>query len=435
MKNRLNPVIYLLLAIILNLTSNLKAFSIFPEVVGSDNTDSITLTFETFDTTSLPLAANPDSLKILRFMPDGSLLDSLGEEASNLHNVREGSYEVRFRGSDTLGTRGRYVIRAYAYIGGQIRGAASAGYYVKDGGWDDLDSTKAFSKAVLDTLEDGYASQTYQSYLDAPISTRSTLTESDNIGIDWLDIENPAAAQVLSSTIISGILGNVKVDTGKIARSVWDDELVSQNLRTVDLSSCGTGSGAYPCSLYVFNSADSSALQGIKVRVMNAEQTATEAVGISNSAGLIVVSLDAAEYRAWAYKAGIEFEGLPDSIDVSAPSSNDTIWGSSFDPGQPVSPELCRVFGRVFDLSGYGISGVTVMARLNKTPIRYDGSIISPFYRTASTDSTGYWYLDLIPSAALEPECEYEIVIYYESGRIARKRVGVPDQASWEFNW
>jgi hypothetical protein len=120
---------------------------------------------------------------------------------------------------------------------------------------------------------------------------------------------------------------------------------------------------------------------------------------------------------------------------VTSPSTNDTIWGSGFDPGEPVAPNLCRVFGWVFDLSGYGISGVTVMARLNKSSVRYNGSMISPFYRMASTDSSGYWYLDLIPSENLEPACEYEIVIYYESGRIARRRVEVPDQASWELGW
>ncbi len=424
-----------LLVIILNMASGLKAFDICPEVVGNIESDSIVLTFETFDTTALPLAANPDSLKILRFGPDGSRLDSLGEDASNVSNIREGSYEVRFRGSDASGSKGRYSIRAYAYIGGQIRGASSGGYYVKEGNWDDLDSTSIYAKAALDTLRDGFASQLNQSNLDAPVSTRSTLTEADNIGINWLDIDNATAAQVFPSTMFGNVLGVVNVDTGSIARSVWDDDLVGQNSRTVDLSSCGSGSGAYACSLYVFNSADSSALQGIRVRFLNASQTATEAVGTSNSEGLVVASLDAAEYRVWAYKAGIEFASLPDSIEVNSPSAIDTIWGSGFDPGEPVSPNLCRVFGWVFDLSGYGISGVTVMARLNKSSVRYDGSMISPFYRTASTDSTGYWYLDLIPSENLEPVCEYEIVIYYESGRIARRRVEVPDQASWEMGW
>lgn len=369
MSERLKVIIFYILAVLLNAGSNSYALDIFPEVIGNGASDSIVLTFETFDTTALPLAADPDSLKILRFGPDGSLVDSLGEDASNLENSRIGSYEVHFRGSDGSGTKGRYLIRVYAYIGGEVRGAASAGYYVRSGNWDDLDSTKTYARAVLDTLQDGFASQTNQDNLDVPVS------------------------------------------------------------------SCGAGSGAYPCSLYVFNSADSSALQGISVRFMNSGQTATEALGMSNSEGLVVVSLDESVYRIWAYKAGIEFEGLPDSVNMLAPSTADTIWGSSFDPGQPVSPELCRVYGWVFDLSGYGISGVTVMARLNDSPVRHDGSLISPFYRTASSDSTGYWYLDLIPSGNLDPVCEYEIVIYYDSGRIARKSVTVPDQASWELDW
>ncbi|HDS00580.1 MAG TPA: hypothetical protein ENO22_14320 [candidate division Zixibacteria bacterium] len=366
---RLKVIIFCLLPVLLNTASKSYGFDIFPEVVGNGVSDSIILTFETFDTTALPLAADPDSLKILRFGPDGSLVDSLGEDASSLENIRVGSYTVHFRGSDGSGTKGRYLIRVYAYVGDEIRGAASAGYYVKSGNWDDLDSAKLYAKAILDTLQDGFASQTNQANLDVPVS------------------------------------------------------------------SCGAGSGAYPCSLYVFSSADSSALQGISLRFMNSSQTATEAVGLSNSEGLVVASLDEAIYRVWAYKAGIEFEGLPDSVNMLAPSTVDTIWGSGFDPGQPVSPELCRIYGWVFDLSGYAIAGVTVMARLNESPVSHDGSVISPYYRTASTDSTGYWYLDLIPSDNLEPVCEYEIVIYHDSGRIARKSVAVPDQASWELDW
>jgi hypothetical protein len=312
MMRKIKLVFCSLLVLVLNMASGLKAFDIYPEVAGNGEADSITLTFETFDTTALPLAANPDSLKILRFGTDGSRLDSLGEDASNVSNIREGSYEIRFRGSDASGSKGRYSVRVYAYIGGQIRGAASGGYYVKEGSWDDLDSTNIYSRAALDTLQDGFASQINQSNLDAPVSSRSTLTEEDNIGINWLDIDNATAAQVFPSTMFGNLVGIVNVDTGSIARSVWDNDLVGQNSRTVDLSSCGSGSGAYACSLYVFNSADTSALQGITVRFMNASQTATEAVGTSNSEGLVVASLDAAGYRIWAYKAGIEFGSLPD---------------------------------------------------------------------------------------------------------------------------
>jgi hypothetical protein len=386
----LMPGIFLLLILLPLGNAGLSAMEIVPEVVGNGSNDSIVLTFETFDTTSLPVLANPDSLKILRFGPSGNLVDSIGEDGANLLNLRTGSYEAHFRGSDNSASKGRYIIRVYAFKGGQIRGACSSGYYVKENNWDGLDSNRISVEAILDTLNAGFGSQMYQA--------------------------NP--------------------DTAKIARSVWNDNLVAQGERTVDLSACSGGSGAIPCSLYVFSSADSSALQGVRVRFMNEGQNATEALGLSNSNGLVLASLDTAIYKIWAYKSGVEFSEQPFSLTVAEPAANDTIWGSTFNPGDPVSPELCRTYGWVSDLSGNGISGVTVMARIEKSPIRFMGTVISPYFQATSTDSVGYWQLDLLPNSVMDPsDSEYEFEIYYEPGRIARKKVKIPDQASWELDW
>jgi len=424
------------LFLILGIASNLAALDIFPSVVGNGQNDSVVLTFETFDTTASPLPSNPDSLKILHFGPSGEPFDSLGEEDGRVINIRTGSYEVHLKSTDSLANMGRYLVRVYAYKGDQIKGAASGGYYVKGGNWDDLDSTLADVRAILDTLQDGFASQSHQSNLDTTVSSRSTLTSADNIGINWLDIANPTVFQYLPNTYIGGLLSPISVDTEEVARSVWNDDIIAQNLRTVDLSGCQSGGGAYACSLFVFDQSDSSALQGVVVRFMNESQTATEAVAMSDPNGLALVSLDAAKYRVWTYKAGVLFADLPDSVIVAAPSVVDTLWGSRFDPGDPVAAELCRVYGWIYDLSGAGISGVTVAAGINKTPIRYQGMLISPYYRSAVSDSSGYWFLDLYPSASLTPDdLEYEFVIYYESGRIARKKLKVPDLTSWQFNW
>ena len=342
-------IIFLILPLWYN-HGNLYAMDVFPEVVGNKTSDSITLTFETFDTTALPLLANPDSLKILRFDPEGALFDSLGENDGRVNNIREGSYRVRFRGSDGYSTAGDYSVRVYAFVGGQIRGASSCGYYVIENNWDALDTIIKNIKAVRDTLDDGFASQNGQSYLDASISSRSNLTSSDNIGINWQDIDNTGSFQYLPNTILGSVSSMVLVDTAQIARSVWDDDVVAETSRRVDLSLCqGGGAGEYACSLYVFSQTDSAALQGVSVRIMNSDQNATIAVGLSNSSGLVTAYLDSAQYKIWAYKAGVEFADLPDSIVVEAPSTNDTIWGGSFDPGNPSGADLCLVYGWVYD--------------------------------------------------------------------------------------
>jgi len=414
---------------------NCHAVDLFPEVSGNGVGDSIVLLFEVFDTTAVPQLSDPDSLMILQYGPDGSLLASLAENDDNVFNPRTGSYEVHLKSGDGSST-GKYIVRVFAYKGGQIRGAGSRGYYVIDNNWDVLDIADANIAAVLDTLNDGFASQTNQANLDATISSRSILDEEDNIGIDWQDVTNVSAFQIFPNTYMAGLQNPVNVDSARIARSVWNDDIVAQLNRTVDLAACQSGSGAYACSLYVFNAADSSALQGVTLRIMNQSQTATEAVGLSDSEGLIVASLDQAGYIVWPYKSGLSFDPLPDSIEVVAQSLNDTVWASSFDPGQPIEPQLCRVYGWIYDLSGQSLAGVTVSARIHADGLRYGGAAVSPFNRSTVSDSTGFWYLDLLPNQNLgQPVNEYEFVIYYDPGRIVHLRTTVPDLASWELNW
>ncbi len=412
------------------------AVDIVPDLSGNGSSDSVVVFFEVFDTTSLPQLADADSLMILRYGPDGGLVDSLGENSSSVIKPRTGSYEVHLKSSDGSSSAGRYTVRVYAYKGGQIRGASSSGYYVLDCSQSTLDSSALNINSVLDTLNDGFASQTNQENLDIEVSTRSILTADDNIGIDWQDIENINTFQIFPGTYIAGLQNPVNVDTVKIARSVWNDDVVPESERVVDLSGCQSGSGAYACSLYVYDLADSSATQGVTLRIMNQSQTSTLAMGLTDLEGLFVASLDQAMYMVWPYKSGLSFEILPDTIDLAGESLVDTIWASSFDPGDPVSPQLCRVYGRVYDLSGQSLAGVTVSARISDNGLRYNGAAISPYSRSAVSDSTGYWYIDLFPNEVLSPSgSEYEFVIYYDPGRIVRLKTSVPDLASWELNW
>ena len=101
-----------------------------PAYVGSGTGDSVVVTFCTFDTTLYPRLADADSIIALRFGPDNTMVDSLSQTAANLFKVRKGWYEIHYRGSNTAGTLGNYRVYARVKIGGDWRGAASAGYRV-----------------------------------------------------------------------------------------------------------------------------------------------------------------------------------------------------------------------------------------------------------------------------------------------------------------
>jgi hypothetical protein len=330
-----------------------------PAYVGSGTSDSVVVTFCTFDTTLYPRLADADSIIALRFDPDNTMVDSLSQTAANLFKVRKGWYEIHYRGSNTAGTLGSYRVYARVKIGGDWRGAASAGYRVigKDVG-DYFTQLVADADSIKDTL--------------------GLLTE-----------------------------------------------------RTT-----GSGSGAYACTLFVFESTSQAAIQGVFLRALNATETATAAIGETDSNGKQIFSLDAASYHLLPYLTGYSFGSLPQAVTVTAAGVNDTIWGSRFDPGSPPSASLCRVYGYVQSLGAGGLEEVTVTARITKTPLQYNGVVVSPYGVSTGTDSTGYWYLDLIPNGDLQPDdTKYDFTFYYSSGTILRKQVVVPDSASYWLRW
>jgi len=198
------------------------------------------------------------------------------------------------------------------------------------------------------------------------------------------------------------------------------------------------GSGAIPCTLQVamIVPPDTVALQGVFVRAYNADESATAASGTTDADGRVIFILEAATYHVYGYQAGYIFSPQPTVVVVAVAGANDTLWATPFDPGAPATANLCRVYGWLSDLSGGKLSGATVRARVAESPLRFQNVVISPYERAASTDSTGYWYLDLYPSSALTPgSTRYEFEIRLESGAVLRRRITVPDSSSWLLSW
>jgi hypothetical protein len=194
--------------------------------------------------------------------------------------------------------------------------------------------------------------------------------------------------------------------------------------------------GNHLCSLYVLNSADSSAVSKCDIKILNSENNSAEGLWYTSSEGLAVFSLMNGEYNVAPFIPGYSFYGLPISLYIESGPKSDTIWASKFDPGNPQTADLCRVYGWVYSAGYDSLTGVTVQAKVKQSPVRSGSIVISPYEKYTATDSTGYWYLDLIPNAHIIPEgTAYQFTIYYSSGTVVRKEVTVPDQTQWEFSW
>jgi hypothetical protein len=244
------------------------------------------------------------------------------------------------------------------------------------------------------------------------------------IGGDW------RGAASTGYRVIGGDVGNY------FAQLAADDDSIKDTLGLLMSRTTGSGGGAYACTLSVFESTSQTAIQGVFVRALNATETATAGTGNSDSDGRLIFALDAASYHLLPYLTGYVFGSLPQAVTVTAAGVNDTIWANRFDPGSPPVASLCRVYGYVQTLGAGGLGEVVVTARIAKTPLQYNGVVVSPYGVSTGTDSTGYWYLDLIPNGNLQPDdTKYDFTFYYSSGTILRKQVVVPDSASFWLRW
>ncbi len=335
----------LFLFIAISFCSAQAQLSITPAIAGNGTTDSIIVSFCTFDTTFYPTIADADSIIALRFGPNGALVDSLTQSSSAVGHLRSGWYQIHYRAANSESQRGLYRTHVRVKIGGAWRGAATGSYQII----------------------------------------------GDDVGDYFADI---ASAVSLS------------------------------------------GSGAFACTLFVFDAGSTSAIAGAFVRLLNSDETAVAAMGSCDPNGRLLLALDDYEYHAFVHQNGYGQTDIPAPVAVSPAGANDTIWMTRFDPGNAPQSYLCRVYGYVESLDGRGIEGVNVTARIAKSPLLLDGVIISPFALATTTDSTGYWYLDLIPSSELDPDdTRYDITLHYPSGTILRKQVSVPAEMSFWMRW
>ena len=285
----------------------------------------------------------------------------------------------------------------------------------------------------------------------------STLTEDSNVGVDWSDIINPGATAALSGTMISRVLildedfTTIDLDNASVGRLMelgFDLSADDFSSNCFDVShfteaffdsaqgaaeSAGGSEGAFAVTFTAVDTLSGQTVPGVRVALRNLEQTSLLAVGRTDPSGCARFNLDAGELLVVADAPGYLFAPF-DTVEVGAGTSA-TIPGRRFDPGSPASPSLCRVYGIVYGVTGLPEGDIAVSAVLPKGVSRTTELIVSPSTVSTTTDSAGYFYLDLIPSASLDDNPKYELTITRPDGAILRKRIIVPDQASWSLAW
>jgi len=260
---------------------------------------------------------------------------------------------------------------------------------------------------------------------DAAKEVAESTWYADTSGV-WNGAQNRFGYWNAQRQVGSGGGGGGSCDTVPIARYTW-------NYVTRTLTS-GAGSGANSVVIRCKQSSDSTNIAGAQIQVLDSIQNSTIGLLSSDSQGRGFFALNNGTYCVRIYKPGWQFT-VPETLTVNG--NEDVIYYADvFDVGSPPQASLCRVYGWIYDINNQPTVGSKIEASIKSIPLRYQNIIISPYYKTTTTDDEGFWYLDLYPNSALSPsDTKYIFFIYTPSGTILKIETTIPNQGSWELQW
>lgn len=213
-------------------------------------------------------------------------------------------------------------------------------------------------------------------------------------------------------------------------------EIVIDSLAGQEWATSGSaGSGSGTCSLFVLDTSGTDALVNATVTVKSDDQSSTHGILQSESGGKnAVFSLDDADYYVLAVAAGYVISAK--TVTVSG-TTKDTLKGYNIDPGAAGDPDKCRVYGYLKDTKGTALEGAKITMTLTQPgedDLSVSSSQIVGISHTAWTDTSGYWYIDLIPNADLDTSTYYNYTVAVPSGTAVaapkNKPVKVPDSVN-----
>ena len=193
----------------------------------------------------------------------------------------------------------------------------------------------------------------------------------------------------------------------------------------------GGGPGANVINVLVNELATGLPIPDTFVKVTDVTNILTVAKGYTNSSGIFPVGLDDGSYNVILRKAFTEFT-VPESLTVSG-SGTHTYEGSGFSAANPSASGTCVVYGWVIDIGGSPVKNAKVKATETIDSRFNDSNKIVKVTKTASSDSSGYFELELLRSSNLTHEgVKYRINITY-TGFSYEAHILVPDSNTASF--
>jgi hypothetical protein len=344
----------------------------------------------------------------------------------NWGNIANASTNVNFSN-----TRLRVVDSLVALTNGSITSSKLA--------YDAIDATKIKDGALTnpkfanDAFDSLNFDNTYRAMLDRHAGGTSiwSVNQRDSV----LELARSYRADSLAINLgkhgVSSPRVSLHMKLGSYSGAAGDNNNLKDDIAALSLS----GGGTEPETIMVKSLVDSSAIQGAKITIRTLDQSTTRVPGIlTDNLGRRQVELEPGSYVLVV--TANNYCQVIDTISVLNGGGMATVYLAMFDPGNPPTPNLCRVYGWISDLCGENVNGVEICAEIPEKyqPAKYSGVFVAPYMASCFSDSLGYWAMDLIPNELLSrSDSKYLFTIKYHSGVIYRVELPVPRLTNWQL--
>ena len=252
------------------------------------------------------------------------------------------------------------------------------------------------------------------------IDTTNTIDTSD-VG-DWF--RNNVAGGGGGSALDSARIDSILKSTG------YDSPDLHTKIDNLSLS----GGGTEPETLIVLASADSTQLQGVRVTIRTIDQSTEKVPGLTTDVnGKLILDLDADSF--FVALSANNYTQKNDTIVVAAGGQTDTLFMTLFDPGSPSAANLCKVYGWI-RRGGVALKGAKVSAFISDDywPIYEDDVAILARKDPTTTDTAGYWFLEVEPNINLsDTTSRWTFEASYNSKPIFYREENIPDTTQYKL--
>jgi hypothetical protein len=312
-----------------------------------------------------------------------------------------------------------------------------------------LDSTQDSIYALIDSMQ--LLDEKYTALRDSINRIRDTVNTIDEKYVDLADDSSGGGGM---ASLPDSLWDKIAMLALKPAYWTHDDTVTYQGaLAQVDISALAetllargiisSGSGPYACTLFTYETADTSAIGGAHILILSLSGGIPAGNAYTLSDGGFIFGLNTGTYQVIKQRDGYSWSKSIDTITIAGAGETDTIWGTSQVPGLPPA-SMCMINLNVVSANGdtlkptffkwtivkndsnhtsYGTTPLVVGTGLSAISIAKTGEVKS---------NSSNFQIPLYPNSLIKPDSSiYKFEITYSNATIAKTFIQVPDTTAF----